>query len=256
MLRTRAFLLVVLLAALLTPAAARAASSDEFQRFFGSGVRLLGTLDFERSLEQFRAARQQPHGPDEDVQLSLYEGILLYELGRDEEGQAAFRTALSLNAAAQLPVAASPRIRQALESQREHVQKAVAPPSPAPGPAPAPAPKAEPVRAPLHTSQPARRSQKVPIALVVVGSALAAAGAGALGWSWYEHGEYESGDLTRTQARTAKTTAEVSVGAMAVGGASLVAGIILFFVPTGPSISAGIAPTPGGAYGSVTVPLP
>jgi tetratricopeptide (TPR) repeat protein len=213
------------------------AAADDFQRYLASAARLLESGDFERALEQLRAARQQPHGADDDVRVSLYEGIVLSRLGRDDDAGASFRAALSLDPDAKLPVESPPEVAAALEAQRQRLRK----------PSPPVAPK-------LSPQTVVKRSRVLPIALVSAGAAVAVSGIGALSWAWVQHGAYAQGDLTRAQARSANVAGRVGVAMAAVGGATLAAGVVVFLLPEGARLS--LAPARGGAWACLSVPLP
>ncbi|MGC4118373.1 MAG: hypothetical protein QM765_28235 [Myxococcales bacterium] len=134
---SRSIALVVLLA-LAAPSPAHAApaapAASDFRRYFDSAVQLYRTLDFERSLDQLKLAKLQPHSADEDVLASMYEGILRFELGDEPGSASAFRAALFLNPSALMPVTVSPRITLMLERERTRLrQKApVTAPQPVP----------------------------------------------------------------------------------------------------------------------------
>ncbi|MFP2927372.1 hypothetical protein ACLESO_19675, partial [Pyxidicoccus sp. 3LG] len=107
-------------------------------------------LEFERALEQLSRARPFSTGPADDALLSLYEGVILADLGKLEASTAAFKAALYLQPDAKLPVKVSPKVAQRFESLRKQVKRdlakreaqspvSVAPPAPQPEPPPSPA---------------------------------------------------------------------------------------------------------------------
>ncbi len=134
--RSLCVLSLVLPLALGAPGSAHAAAAapSDFRRYFDAALLLYKTMDFERSLEQLRLAKLQPHSADEDVVASLYEGILRFELGDEAGSASAFRAALFLSPNAVMPVAVSPRITLTLERERTRLrQKApVSEPQPVP----------------------------------------------------------------------------------------------------------------------------
>ena len=142
---------------------------------------LLDSTQYERALEQVQVARQERHGTDEDVTLSLYEGILLYELRRKDEAREAFRRGLLLRPKAELPVPVSPKIQADVDSLRRQVETELEA-------LPKPPTRPEDVRVeapdvPIQkTSAPSglRRHAWIP---AVVGGACVVAGGGALGLS-------------------------------------------------------------------------
>ncbi|SEU21605.1 hypothetical protein [Stigmatella erecta] len=108
--------------------ASHAAANPEVQRYLISIRRLYENLEYERALNQIQLAQQQKARSTEDeVTLSLYEGILLTEMGRVEPGTAAFKAALLLKPEAQLPVPVAPKIGKLFESVRQQVKREMAP---------------------------------------------------------------------------------------------------------------------------------
>ncbi|WP_245768476.1 hypothetical protein [Stigmatella aurantiaca] len=108
--------------------ASHAAANQEVQRYLISIRRLYENLEYERALNQIQLAQQQKARSTEDeVTLSLYEGILLAEMGRVEQGTAAFKAALLLKPEAQLPVPVAPKISKLFESVRQQVKREMAP---------------------------------------------------------------------------------------------------------------------------------
>jgi len=79
--------------------------------------------EYELSLKFIELARQRPLGTSELVALSLYEGIILYELGRFVESGDAFEMALLIEPDVKLPVPVSPKIESQFETVRKKVQQ-------------------------------------------------------------------------------------------------------------------------------------
>ena len=73
-----------------------AASNTSAQAYVVSISRLYESLEYEHALEQIHRARQGPLSPKEEVTVFLYEGIILIELGQQEKGTDAFKSALQL----------------------------------------------------------------------------------------------------------------------------------------------------------------
>jgi hypothetical protein len=88
--------------------------------------RLYESLEYERALDQIHLARQGSRSTEEEVTLSLYEGIILIELGQQEQGSAAFKSGLLLQPEAKLPLQVAPTIEQLLESVRRNVRSELA----------------------------------------------------------------------------------------------------------------------------------
>jgi hypothetical protein len=123
-------LVLCLLASTPTPALALAPASSSakgkkapvrkgsFRTYFIAATRLYEKLEYERALEQLARAKELARGEEEDVRVALYEGIILADLGRREEAQAAMRTALYLQPDAKLPVKVSPKVEADFEELR------------------------------------------------------------------------------------------------------------------------------------------
>ncbi|MDX2010225.1 MAG: hypothetical protein SFW67_08550 [Myxococcaceae bacterium] len=111
----------------LWPALSPAQSSELAQRYLLGASRLYENLEYERALEQLTRARQASGGIDDDVTIALYEGVLQFELGREDVAKAAWREGLYLKPDAPLPVKVSPKIAKAFEALRVAVKAEVAP---------------------------------------------------------------------------------------------------------------------------------
>src|SRR5688572_28311590 len=101
-------------------------ASTDFDRYLGVVVHYYQELDYERALQQLRRTRRLATTLQQDVLVSLYEGILLAELGQWEKARASFESALMLDPEAKLPVAVSPKVQRELETQRERVRQELA----------------------------------------------------------------------------------------------------------------------------------
>ncbi|MBI5549699.1 MAG: hypothetical protein HY901_37915 [Deltaproteobacteria bacterium] len=240
---------------LLLSGGVRAAESADFSRFFASGVAMYRTFEFERALEQFKHARAQPHGADQDVQVSLYEGILLYELGKEEEARASFRSALAMDLAAKLPVSVSPVIELAFQAEGEKARK-MGLQAPAVAVAPEPALAASTAPPAMTEEKAAPRSKILPAVLTALGAAAVIGGGVSLGMSWAKHADYQDGKLTRAEAEDAQLDAQAGVGVAVAGGVLLAAGVVIFALPEGNRASAALVPVRDGAVASLTVTLP
>ena len=115
-----------LVLALLVPLAA-AASDEDFQRFYNAALRLHEGLEYERALEQLALARKQASSGDQMSQVSLAEGVVLADLNRNDDAQAAFKAGLLLSPDAKLPIKVSPRVAGEVEALRVKVKKELAP---------------------------------------------------------------------------------------------------------------------------------
>ena len=115
---------VIMLLAWMPPRAAHAAGEDaaDIASFLSAIGHLYSELDYEQAFNQIQRARQLPRGADDEVVLSLYEGIILYEMGKLPESSMAFRFALSLRSDANLPVEKpAPKVVSYFESTRQKV---------------------------------------------------------------------------------------------------------------------------------------
>lgn len=243
------------LLALLAPGLSAAAAASDFQPFFQSGVRLHKAMDFERALEQFQLARAQPHSADEDVQVSLYQGILLFELGQEAEAAEAFRTALSVRPQAALPVAVSPRIQLSFEKERAALAK-LSPPAP-PAKAEPEAPKPAPAAAVVEKSPSPSRGRTIGGAVLTgLGAASVVVGAIAYGSAWANYPKVERGEATRAEAEEVDLDAKAGVGLLVAGGVLLVPGVVLLALPDGSSATVTLAPGRGGASACLSGTFP
>lgn len=118
----------------LAAAASAAAPSDDVQRYLVAAARLYESLEYERALEQLARAKRLSPRADDDVAIALYEGVILMDMGKREEGLAAFRTALLLDPAAKLPVKVSPKVEMDVEVLRLELTRTAlrSPPPPPP----------------------------------------------------------------------------------------------------------------------------
>jgi hypothetical protein len=108
------------------PSKGLAAPGPAVQPYLLSVSRLHEALAFERALEQLVTARRLSSGVEDDVALSLWEGILMAEMGWKEEAAAAFKAALFLQPDAALPTRVAPVISEQLESLRGEVKQSLA----------------------------------------------------------------------------------------------------------------------------------
>ncbi len=115
-----------LLLVLVVPLAARAASEGDVRTSITSISRLYESLEYEHALRQIQFARQLPRGTDEEVTLSLYEGIILCEMNKQAQGSASFKSALLLRPDAKLPVRVAPKVEALFQAVRQQVKSELA----------------------------------------------------------------------------------------------------------------------------------
>ncbi|MFY1828312.1 hypothetical protein ACN47A_20480 [Myxococcus fulvus] len=121
------------------------------RRYLVSIHTLIDDLEFERALEQVARVKKVSKGPEDDVAVSLYEGVILAELshGRMGDANASFKAALILDPDAKLPLSVSPKLMRQFEDVRARVldelatrgegRKPLEPPAPTPSHVPQPA---------------------------------------------------------------------------------------------------------------------
>ncbi|WP_342377691.1 tetratricopeptide repeat protein [Myxococcus stipitatus] len=134
-------------------------SAELFRHRMTRASALHEALDYEKALNWLGQAKQVASTSQEQVEVELYRGIVLADMGRRKQSMEAFRVALSLRPDAQLPVPVAPKVTRDFESVRKQVKrnpvappveeapKVVATPPPEEKPAAtaaAPEPKAEP----------------------------------------------------------------------------------------------------------------
>lgn len=102
-------------------------SKADFQRTFAAAVRSYEDFDYEKALGQFTKAQALAKGPEQEVPVALYLGIVHAELGQRNESLAAFRTGLYLQPDARLPVKVSPKVERDFEEVRQAVLKDLGP---------------------------------------------------------------------------------------------------------------------------------
>ncbi|OJT18872.1 hypothetical protein BO221_39870 [Archangium sp. Cb G35] len=115
-----------MLLALALPFTASAENGGEIRNYIISINHLVENLDYELALSRIQLARQLPRSTDDEVTLSLYEGIILYELHKQGPATSVFRSALLLRPEAKLPVQVSPKVDTLFESIRKEVKRKVA----------------------------------------------------------------------------------------------------------------------------------
>lgn len=238
-----------LLLVLVVPIAARAASEGDVRNVIHSVSRLYESLEYDHALHQIQLARQLSRGTQEEVTLSLYEGIILCEMSRLEEGAASFKAALLLLPDAKLPVQVAPKvtalfqtIQQRAKSElaalaaRREAESARAPPRPAPSLALAPPT----VSSGAPRREALRRRSLIP---ALAGGALAVGG----GLSWtLSRGELDrlrnddprlatTDDVKRSMSR-GRTLQTLGIGLLGAGavGLATAAGMYMLGAPEQP----------------------
>jgi tetratricopeptide (TPR) repeat protein len=114
--------LVVLMLASSAPAASR-----EVKQYLNSAAALFENLEYEKALKQVEKAKTKASGAEDELLISLYEGVILAEQGKTEKALAAFKAGLSMDPDAKLPLEVSPKVEKAFEGVRASVKKTLAP---------------------------------------------------------------------------------------------------------------------------------
>ncbi|WP_049872352.1 tetratricopeptide repeat protein [Myxococcus hansupus] len=111
-------------------------SDSPFRSRLEAAARLYEELEYEQALKEFDKARRLASNDDELVEVRVYEGIVLADLGQRPKALKAFREALSLRPDADLPIKVSPKVARDFEDLRAKARSNAAPlhtqePSPA-----------------------------------------------------------------------------------------------------------------------------
>jgi hypothetical protein len=121
-----------------TPEKAAGEGAANFKTTINTIRSLYRKLEYEQAFDLIHLARQRPLGTSELVLLSLYEGIILYEMGRHVESGDAFQMALLIRSDAKLPELVAPKIENYFETLRRRVDQEMdsgpAPSTPSPPP--------------------------------------------------------------------------------------------------------------------------
>jgi hypothetical protein len=233
---------------------AQAANSPDFDRFMTAAKGLYGALEFERALEQLALAQHRPHEAIAEVELATFQGILLADLDKRAESDAAFRTALFVDPEAALTVRVSPKVAERFEALRREVKATLGasaprrvPPPPAPSAAPPPQ---------VATSGPPSRTW----AWVVVGTGALCAGSSTYllvqarsNWNALQSGAVSSAPaaLTTRDQGKADQTAGLIVGGLGAATLATSAWLFLRAAPSQPQPTLSVSP--GGVGASVRI---
>lgn len=107
----------------LGPLHGHAQERDEVQTYLLSARRHYDNLEYEQALAQLTQARSLTIQDEDSVLLSLYEGIILADLLRNDAADAAFKAALFLRPDSKLPEKASPKVERRFEDIRKQVKR-------------------------------------------------------------------------------------------------------------------------------------
>ncbi|MGE6762988.1 hypothetical protein ACQKGO_33565 [Corallococcus interemptor] len=259
---------VVLSSLVLSPLGATAEEDSQGQACFLAAGRFYDDLEYEHALEELACARRYSAREEDTVRISLWEGIILADLGRSEASDAAFKAALSLRPDEQLPLAVSPKVEQrfeelrhqvkeALEAQRQLAAKPVEPPPPAPvvevqpppaSPEPvAVVPQAMPVMPAPQVTASRPGSRDITWIPAVVGGALLAGGGLSYAMSRLERTDLRSDAASLATRKDAEDSASRGRTYQAVGLGLAGAGVV------GLGVSLGLYLTSGAGEGRLAL---
>ncbi|MDC0711799.1 hypothetical protein POL68_25240 [Stigmatella sp. ncwal1] len=102
-----------------TPAAL---AQDDFQSAFADAERFYENLDYEHALDQIQRAKRWAQSINQQVNLGLFEGIVLGEMGKRGPSLAAFHAALLLAPEARLPFKVAPKVARNFEEMRRRIR--------------------------------------------------------------------------------------------------------------------------------------
>lgn len=104
-----------------------AAQSQGICRYLDSAATFYEDLDYEHALAQLDRAKAQTTGPEDDAAIALYEGVVLSDMGKEEQALAAFKASLMEVPDAKLPLEVSPKVEALFQRARTAVRKALGP---------------------------------------------------------------------------------------------------------------------------------
>jgi tetratricopeptide (TPR) repeat protein len=94
-----------------------------FERYFATAQWLYENLEYEQALEQLQRTMKLVQGVEQEVPVLILRGVILAEMGKQEESQKAFESALLLNPDAKLPFNVSPKVARSFEKVSTRVHK-------------------------------------------------------------------------------------------------------------------------------------
>ncbi|MDC0710381.1 hypothetical protein POL68_18030 [Stigmatella sp. ncwal1] len=111
---------------MLSPWVGHAEENSRWQNYLRSVNSLYEAFEYEQALKQLERAQRFAQTMEDDVTLSLYEGIILADMSRWEASAAAFKAALLLQIDASLPLKVSPKVEAYFEKVRKDVSRELA----------------------------------------------------------------------------------------------------------------------------------
>jgi tetratricopeptide (TPR) repeat protein len=103
------------------------AQSAEVKKYLNAAVTLYENLEYEKALKQIQRAKTKSTGAGDDARIALYEGIIYADMGKEEQALNTFKTGLSMEPEAKLPLEVSPKVEKVFNKARDNVQKLLGP---------------------------------------------------------------------------------------------------------------------------------
>ncbi len=103
------------------------AQSAEVKKYLNAAVTLYENLEYEKAIKQIQRAKTKSTGAADDARIALYEGIVFADMGKEDKALSAFKTGLSMEPEAKLPLEVSPKVEKVFNKARENVQKMLGP---------------------------------------------------------------------------------------------------------------------------------
>ena len=103
------------------------AQSAEVKKYLNAAVTLYENLEYEKALKQIQRAKTKSTGASDDASIALYEGIVFADMGKEEKALNAFKTGLSMEPEAKLPLEVSAKVEKVFNKALENVQKLLGP---------------------------------------------------------------------------------------------------------------------------------
>lgn len=270
----------LLIVSLLCAGPSLAEVSPDVKKYLGSAAALFEKLEYEKALAQLKRARAKSQGPEDDLRIALYEGVVLAEMG-DATAPAAFASALGMDPNANLPLVVSPKVQKVFDKAKEQVQKVLA------AQAEAERARAEEQRKKDEANKPPPPAEKKPepAPAAIVEQPRAEPQPSALKYLWIPEtvvatAGLVTGTVLLVQAKSAQDALNNNVPAnreealatanrganmqlfgwvaVGVGAAAAAAAVTTFIIgrSSGSGATASVLVTPAGAAASLSVPLP
>jgi tetratricopeptide (TPR) repeat protein len=260
------------------------AQSPEVRKYLNAATTLYENLEYEKALKQLKKARSRAAGPDDEAKVGLLEGIVLVDLGKEQDALTAFKTAFSIDLEAKLPLEVSPKVQAVAERARESVRKLLAPQLEAQrleeervkAEAQQRAEAAARAEAELKRQEDEERLRRTapPLAVVKpaapsvrsyawIPMALGVASAGVAGGLLIDaRGKYDglmNGTAEPERALAMRDTGKThaTLGAVFIGlaGAGVATAAVMYLLGAQPGAQVAVAPLPGGGFAAVSFPL-